>query len=312
MLALTAAGGGARAQSATPPEQAPAKAPARTGGGFRLEGQPAVEEPFGDAETFRRSIDRYQSLHDEMQELRDEFGGAVQEVLRRVLPGLDGTPRPKRCPEADIAIPFGRASAIGQAYLRLGREIARHHEAVRDLAALGETDALTPDYRWKVKQILANHKALLVDYKEMKAIFHEQLSAEVRAVGCDPEALIARSKTVLEREPEPKAPVVAAVDPKKDPKKVRPPSKPEPGPPRLAQSVAFHVDNQRCREPVRVYLDGTLVGELRAAHRGTFRSSAGPHQLCLLPGTSKLTCGAPGSVRKAYLHDGFTISMRCQ
>ena len=296
---------GARADPPPPP---PAPDAPKKGSGFRLEGQPAIEEPFGDADTFRRSIDRYQAIYDEMSELREDFSAAVQEVLHHVLPSPDGqTPRPKKCPEADVAAPFGRAHAIGQAYLKLGREIGRHFDSVRDLSGLGETDALTPDYRWKVKQILANHKLLLTDYREMKIVFHDQLSAEVRAVGCDPDRLVERARTVIEKEPEP-----APRKPRKPEKKpLLRPGKPEPGPPKLAASVGFFIDNQRCHQGVRVYVDGALTGEVRPGYRGAFRTSAGPHEMCLIPGSSKAACGQPGTVRKVHISDGFTISMRC-
>ena len=40
-------------------------------------------------------------------------------------------------------------------------------------------------------------------------------------------------------------------------------------------------------------------------------STPGPHDLCLIAEGAKARCGDPGTIRKSYLHEGWTISLRC-
>jgi hypothetical protein len=75
--------------------------------------------------------------------------------------------------------------------------------------------------------------------------------------------------------------------------------------------VLFYVDNTRCQRPTTVYLDGRRLGEVPAATRVGYQTAAGPHDLCLLDSKRK-DCGAPGTVRRSYLHEGWTISLRCE
>src|SRR5262249_48960159 len=134
--------------------------------GFHMEGQPQLEIPFGDADAYRKTVDRFLALHDQMQELRDDFSRSVQDVLARVAVPEAGDKK-RHCPEAEIAAPYARAFQLGQQYLRSGHELERAFGQVRDLDGLGETQGLTPDYRYKVKRVLELYKQLLADYREM-------------------------------------------------------------------------------------------------------------------------------------------------
>jgi hypothetical protein len=270
--------------------------------GFRLEGQPQLEIPFGDADSYRKTVDHFLALHDQMQELRDDFSRSVQDVLAKV--SVDELSKKRRCNDADIAAPYARAFALGQQYLRSGRDLERAFTQVRDLDSLGETQGLTPDYRFKVKRVLELYKQLLADYREMKVAFHDQLAGEIKYRGCDPAELIARAeqagKAQLPPEPVPEPKPARSKPPATEDNEARP-----------AATVTFFVDNVRCKEPLRVYLDQMPLGRVEAQTKGGFRAKAGPHDLCLLPQADKKTCGAPGTVRRAYLHEGFAISLRC-
>jgi hypothetical protein len=79
-------------------------------------------------------------------------------------------------------------------------------------------------------------------------------------------------------------------------------------PPR--SGILFYVDNTRCNRPTSVFLDGKKIGEVAGAGRIGFQSTAGPHDLCLID-SGKKHCGDPGTVRRNYLHEGWTISLRC-
>lgn len=329
---------GAAAQAA--PAEAAAPTAMDAGTGFRLEGKPAVDDVFGDASDYRRTIDRFLELTDSMQSMRDDFARSVQTTLSELAKHAGPEKRPKRgsCPVDSVAGPYARARHLGAEYLRVGRELTRHYEQVKEFDRLGETIGLTPDYRWKVRRVLQHYNTLLVDYREMKVAFHDQLDDELKYAGCDLQALLIKGdpsgKTATEPEPswpnpgQPGAPGVQVA--KVDPKETLPPSLPQervptaqpiPVPKRTAPAdakneqprvgILFYVDNSKCQRGTTVYLDGKKLGEVAAAQRVGFQTVPGPHDLCLLDGTQK-QCGQPGTVRRSYMHEGWTISLRCE
>jgi hypothetical protein len=75
--------------------------------------------------------------------------------------------------------------------------------------------------------------------------------------------------------------------------------------------ILFYVDNSKCQRSTTVFVDGKKVGEVSAATRVGFQTAAGPHDLCLVDDPKK-SCGAPGTVRRSYLSEGWTISLRCE
>jgi hypothetical protein len=293
--------GGAPAASSGSP--GPSEAP-----GFHMEGQPQLELPFSDVDGYRRTVDRFLTLHEQMRELRDDFAKAVQDVLARLGPG-EGTHH-TRCPEAELAAPFGRAFALGQQYLHAGHELERRFTQVRELDALGESQGLTPDYRYKVKRVLDLYKQLLGDYREMKIAFHAQVAAEVRFRGCNPDRLLALAEQTASTPPEVEADVShgAASPP---PAPAAPHGGKDADEPRTASTITFYVDNSPCREPVRVYVDQIPLGQVEGGARGAFRAKMGPHDVCTLAATDGRACGSAGTLRRAYLHDGFSLLRRC-
>lgn len=301
---------------------------------------PRLDDVFGDALAMQRTIDRSLMLAVSLRRLSDDFARAVQDTLGEISRTGAGA-----CP-ASASRPFGRAHRLGLEYLRVGRELARHHAQVQDGSQLGDGAGLTPDYRARMQKVLTDYEGLLADYREMKAAFHGQLGDELRFAGCDTAVLLAQGATpageaaaaTWERsagfEPEPRSaptPVAAAA----------------PSPPRLALGVPFYIDNSRCRRDHRLWVDGALVGLVKGGQREVFRTTAGPHELCLLTegaGASApartdavaassvgrstslgvpvahasesqalpIGCGAPGTVRRGYIHEGWTIALRCE
>jgi hypothetical protein len=246
------------------------------------------------------------ALHDQMQELRDDFAHSAQDVLRRVT-AEHKDKKPRKCPEAEIAAPFARSFALGQQYLRSGRELERAFMQVRDLDSLGETQGMTPDYRFKVKRVLELFKQLVSDYREMKVSYHNQLAGEVKYLGCDPDKLLLRAEQAG-KDRVAAGEVLAGPEPDTA---VVPSGKTPVDEPRTAATVTFYVDNRRCPEPYQVYIDKVASGQVAGAAKAQFRAKAGPHDLCLLPVSDKKACGAPGTVRRAYLHEGFSLALRC-
>jgi hypothetical protein len=315
--------------------------PLDAGTGFHLEGRPAVDDVFGDAGDYRRTVDRFLELTTQMQQMRDEFARSVQTALSDLgARGPDNKKLSSRrhgCPVDAVAGPYAKAHRLGSEYLRVGRELTRHYEQVKEFDRLGESIGLTPDYRWKVKRVLQQYSVLLTDYREMKVVFHDQLVDELRYAGCDLQVLLLRGGDPQPRGtpdswPQPGQPgapgvQVAKAEPPREsvppnlPVEKVPPPQPISFPKRTAPAdptadaprsgVLFYVDNTRCQRGAVVYIDGKKLGEVPAATRVGFQTAPGPHDLCLLDNAKK-ECGAPGTVRRSYLHEGWTISLRCE
>jgi hypothetical protein len=314
--------------------------PLDAGTGFRLESRPAIDDVFGDASDYRRTIDRFLELTTSMQTMRDEFARSVQSTLQQL--GKNEGGRKRACPDG-VAGPYARAHKLGADYLRIGRELTRHYEVVKEFDRLGESIGLTPDYRWKVKRVLAQFTSLLTDYREMKVAFHDQLNDELKYAGCELQSLLLKGdpsskapSPVDESWPQPGQPGAPGVLTKVDGKEPGPPSSlpsekvPPASPiampkrPVVAPTTApadkdstprsgvlFYVDNSKCQRGTTVFLDGKRIGDVPAATRVGFQTFPGPHDLCLIDDNKK-QCGAPGTVRRSYLHEGWTISLRCE
>jgi hypothetical protein len=78
-----------------------------------------------------------------------------------------------------------------------------------------------------------------------------------------------------------------------------------------ARDVTFYVDNSRCETPLSVYLDGDTLGTVEGRGRGAFRTLAGRHSMCLMSGDNSAACGQQGTVRHAFVYDGWSISLHC-
>jgi hypothetical protein len=79
-----------------------------------------------------------------------------------------------------------------------------------------------------------------------------------------------------------------------------------------ALSIWIDVDNTLCDQPTRVSVDGQPLGEVAARKRTAVRTHAGPREICALPASDARACGAPGTVRKAYLHEGWSLTVHCE
>ena len=303
---------------------------------FRTEAQPRVDPVFGDAAALRLSVDRFFSLQTDMDRVRDEFSTAVHETLA-ALAGPAGAPAPKACPVATAA-PYARALAAGGQYLLLCQELQGRYRDIRRADELGDAAALTPDYRAKIKKARELHQHLLDDYREMRVAFYDQLGAEMRHVSCKLGTATA-IKTDRDRPDEKKtgrrgadtiapnptgtrAPGRSPTRPPPSTRRARPCPLPvaarpaararrdrgrdaraRPGGP-LAFEIWTDVDNTLWPLPTRVSVDGQPLGEVGARKKTSVRTHAGPRELCALPASDVRACGDPGTVRKAYLHEG--------
>jgi hypothetical protein len=272
--------------------------------GFRMEGDPKIDTVFGDAEAYKRYIDRFYTAYADMQRTREDFSRNVQAVLASL--AADQPDRRVKCPVDAVALTYARAFRLGQLYHRLGKDLEANLISIRDLDGLGETAGLTPDYRWKVAKVFKLYPELLKDFREMKLAFQSQLSGEVRFHGCDAQTLIAKGDELEKAGPPPTAPIARL-----GPTPAKKIDGEKPTPPVTASTATFFIDNSSCPTALRVYVDTSLLGEVGSSAKAAFQSAVGRHDLCLIPSTSPHHCGDPGTLRRTYIHDGWSITLRC-
>jgi hypothetical protein len=277
-------------------------------GGFRMEGDPKIETVFGDAEQYKKYIDRFLAGYAEMQKTREDFSRNVQAVLASLAADQGDSRRGSRCPVDAVALTYARAFRAGQVYHRLGKELEANFTSIKDLDTLGETSGLTPDYRWKVARSLKQYPVVLKDFREMKVSFQDQLAGEVKYHGCDPQTLIAKGEELEKAGAPPTA--AAPKDKNAQAQKTDKKTASTPAPP-PAGTATFFVDNSSCPTSLRVYVDAAFLGEVGSTAKAAFQSLVGHHDLCLIPSSSQQACGDPGTVRSTYIHDGWSITLRC-
>lgn len=227
--------------------------------------------------------------------VRDAYQKKFYAMLGAAGLGPQARPRPKSCPLDEVAVPWSQAQQDLAKFQRLGvdleleyRYIARHDE-------LGLTASLLPNARAAVAGAKKAYKLALADAAELRAEWVRGLAPELRVLGCSDELLAA-----------------AAADPahyhviQED----KPEALPQKQPPRPKPRTTFFVDNTRCSDPVEVWVDGQLVGQVAPGRQGALVADGGERTLCLLgPGAAQ--CGDRGTVRQIYLHDGWSVTMHC-
>jgi hypothetical protein len=292
---------------------------------FRTDAASRVDPVFGDVASLREGIDQFLVLHGEMEKVRDEFSTAVHDTMAML--GSIGSKPSRTCPVA-VPISYTKALDAGRRFLTLGRRLEGRFRDIRRGDDLGDAVGLTPDYRQKTKRVRELYGALLRDYREMRVAFYDQLGAELRHAGCKlpagspaPIAPIARAPEDPRPEPPPPDPANPA-DWELEAADARPaPAGKEPGHPAVAKAppaagagpaIWIEIDNTRCARPSNLTLDGVAVGTIAGQRKISVRTHAGPHALCVLPATDKRACGAPGTVRRDYLYEGWTLAVRCE
>jgi hypothetical protein len=243
-----------------------------------------------------------------MQKTREDFSRNVQATLASLAADLGANGRPAgKCPVDAVALSYARAFRLGQLYHRQGKELEAQSTSIKELDTLGETAGLTPDYRWKVARVFKLYPEVLKDFREMRAAFQTQLAGEIRFHGCDVQALITKGEELERAGPPPTAPTARAGMPpgpkRKDAGKLAPPV--------AASTATFFIDNSSCPSSLRVFVDGTLLGEVASSAKAAFQALVGRHDLCLIPSSSQQQCGDPGTLRRTYIHDGWSITLRC-
>src|SRR5581483_2294659 len=78
-----------------------------------------------------------------------------------------------------------------------------------------------------------------------------------------------------------------------------------------APAIWITIDNSRCAQASQLVIDGGAVGAVAGHKKVTVRTHAGPHDVCVLPSSDKRACGDSGTLRRAYLYEGWTLIVRC-
>ncbi|MFH0899208.1 MAG: hypothetical protein V2A73_01130 [Pseudomonadota bacterium] len=283
-----------------------------TGGGFRLKTEPKIQTIFGDTAQYKRYVERFFTVYGEMQKSHADFSRNVQVILASLEAQASAGEAP-HCPTEAIALAYATAFKQGRAYHTLGKELEALYSAIRDLDEAAETKGLTPDYRWKVGRALKLYATVLVDFREMKAFFESQLASELAFYGCDQQRLLAIGEEKQKPQTQQPASTVATNATGGNPgnKRKGKDKDVQITPPIPASTATFLVDNSSCPATLTVYLDGSLLGDVDAHAKAAFRSLVGYHDLCLISSSTAQECGEQGTVRRAYLHDGWSISIRC-
>jgi tetratricopeptide (TPR) repeat protein len=271
------------------------------GGEVVPEGQLVLEHPFGDADFYRGVLDRFRAIEQRMTGLR----GQIDRQLLALLAAMGEGPAKDRkaaraarrvCPAVKVARPWREAQRLLGVFERTGADLESTYRTVATLDDLGDSAALMPDYRARVLQARSSWKLALADLRELRNAVLVQVQAELKARRCS-EARMTAALT------QPR--LYGGGD------DVRPAGPPAgPPAPREPARATFFVDNRECPDPVTVWVDGELVGSVPPGERSALSALIGRRTVCLL-GTSSGACGDRGSVRQAYLHDGWQVAMRC-
>jgi hypothetical protein len=286
---------------------------------FRTEVTPRVDPVFGDIASLRQSVDRFLALQGEMDQVRNEFSTAVQGTLFQLAPV---GPRPKGCP-AGAPVQYARALSAGGRYLALGRQLEARFREIHRSDELGEATGLTPDYRVKIKRAKDLYGDLLRDYREMRVAFYDQLTAEMHHASCElPTPAQGReAKPGDTQAPNPSDPSAWALEedtpsppasPSKDAAPLPHGAKPILMASGAATAIWVTIDNSRCSQRSQVAIDGNQLGGVNPHRKLTVRTHTGPHEVCVLPSSDKRACGDAGTLRRAYLFDGWTLVVRCE
>jgi len=268
-------------------------------GGFRMEGAPEVEVVFGDTKSYRARIDRFFELDEGMRTQRQEFSRRVQASLGVLVKTKRG------CPTDGVAGHYYQAHKAAEEYRRLGIHFEIPYSAIRALHRYGESQGLTPDYRWKVNKVSKTYRSALTDYREIQVALVDQLDKELRYRGC-------RLATLLNKGQKTSSPSVAYAAPVPPPRRSWRNRNKKPKPVIPASTVTFFLDNRSCAEGLNVYVDGALLGAVPAKKRVAFQTLAGNHSLCLIRKNDARQCGQSGTVRTAYIHDSWAMTLKCR
>jgi predicted Zn-dependent protease len=265
-------------------------------GSIALDWKPALVRPWGDTEALTAELAQYAALGEAMSHARGAYQNDILAMLGAAGKGplAHGKP-PTSCPVGEVAPAWAGAQKARATYERLGTDLEASFKRIVRHDELGLTAGLLPNARLAVAAAKHSFRLQLADAGELRAELGRGIAPELRTIGCS-EKLIA----------------AAIIDPNRYHviEEDKPDTIPKQTAPRAKPRTTFFVDNTGCPDAVAVWIDGKQLGEVAPGRRSALVADGGERSLCLLgPGAAQ--CGDRGTVRQIYLHDGWSVSMRC-
>ena len=266
---------------------------------------PTIDLPFGDSDELIAHVLRFTILDAELAATRAQVQGLDVSILSALGQGptfAQVAPRsPDRaCPIAAVVRPWRAAKSSRTSFLHAGVELEEAYAWIARHDELGETLALLPGQRADVAA--ATHAFALdrADLRELDAGW-AAVKRELAYDRCSDVLLDAASadpQRYRVEAPALESGAIAAI------------AMGSSRPPRPPRRVSFFVDNRECKSSVEALVDGEVAGTVVAGERGALVAPEGRRTMCLLV-DARGTCGDRGTVRQAYLHDGWEVRMRC-
>jgi len=254
--------------------------------------------PWGDAEALTAELDRFTLTATSMAAVRVSYQAHVLVMLGALGQGPGArlpVVQPHSCPLAEVAPAWTAAQAELAGYTHLGTKLEAAYRFVMRHDDAGATAALLPNARTAVAAAKKSFRTALADVSELRAEWSRSLGPELRRVGCSDALLAAANR-------DPSSYHVIQED--------RPEAIPLHTAARAKPRVTFYVDNTTCPDPIDVTVDGAAVGQVAPHKRSAFVADGGERTLCLL-GPNTAQCGDRGTNRTVYLHDGWSVTLKC-
>lgn len=266
------------------------------GGVPSVDWQPELVRPWGDSEALAAELDRFAATRTQMMSARAAYQAHFIGLLGALGKGPAATPKTRPgCPAGRIAPRWLEAQQQLRALQHLGVDLEASFMRIIRHDELGLTAGLLPNSRLAVASAKRDYSLALRDVAELRAEWSRGLAPELNVAGCTVNVLAAAAAGGLHSRPV-EDEVAAAL--------------PVQGPPRPVPRTTFFVDNSACSDPVDVFIDDQSLGRAAPHRRSALVAEGGERSLCLIPpGTAQ--CGDRGTVRSVYLHDGWTVTMRC-
>jgi tetratricopeptide (TPR) repeat protein len=194
------------------------------------------------------------------------------------------------------------AKSAGNRYLAYAKSLTATSAAIKAALANGEGKFLTPVENDDAEQMMGASGKVPADTAELRSISGKQAAALAAKLGCTEGTAGATADEVNRRNLNREVSLPEVLPPKWM-LAITPDV-----PVRLDRPVPFTVDNSAGAAAQTVTLDGQVIGGVPAGGSTDFTAPLGWHKLCLTIG--KARCGEQSTVRRVFIHYGWTITVR--
>jgi len=208
------------------------------------------------------------------------------------------------CQDGRAGSDFLLAKASGQDYDKAGASLQANAEEIGRALGNGEGFALTPDEQGKAEELLRYAQSSLEDLRELRTGYGiardllDRLGCELKVRAATIDEVRDRDQHLTVELPEPPARDNSGISPVV--------------PTGAIDNVTFTIRNETDHETVIVFLpDGKPLEPAVPAHgEWSYTAGLGYHSFCVLPKDGAAKCGAPGTVRSDYFHQGWIDFVR--